>query len=228
MLTAASGIGAPPSEWTSVPAIPPEPARVIARRNGMKMNPSAVVGQEAAPDVEVDHDVLAVLVDRHGLLDQAEERRGVALGLPVDRRVTAVRVGHARARRIEGHPDGAVLARGTSASPSRAVAPFWRSSRLKARSGRATVIHPGGPWEVSAWGESPISEMWMSTRAMRSKGKGASVRKTDVFPSRPGPAGPDLRAGTGREPQGAGHRQCKSRAVHRRLSGSRKSSAHDP
>ena len=112
MLTAARAMGAPPSAWTRVPSIAPEPARVIARRNGMKMNPSAGVGQEAAPDVEVDHDVLAVLVDRHRLLDQAEERRGLAFRLPVDRRVAAIRVGHAGARGIEGHPNGAVLPRG--------------------------------------------------------------------------------------------------------------------
>src|SRR5688572_15578852 len=32
--------------------------------------------------------------------------------------------------------------------------------------------------------------MWMSTRAMRSKGKGASVRNTAVFPAPLGPPGP--------------------------------------
>ncbi len=105
-------MGAPPSEWTRVPAIPPEPERVIARRNGMKMNPLAAESvRKLRPDVEVDDHVLAVPVDRHGLLHQPEENRSVALGLPIDRRVTAVGVGHAGARRIEGDPDGPVLAR---------------------------------------------------------------------------------------------------------------------
>jgi hypothetical protein len=48
-----------------------------------------------------------------------------------------------------------------------------------------------------------MSEMWISTRVMRSKGKGASVRNTAVLPSRPGPAGPVsevLQAGTPRAP----------------------------
>ena len=52
---------------------------------------------------------------------------------------------------------------------------------------------------MSACGDSPISEMWMSTRVMRSKGKGASVRNTDVFP-RP-------RARRARSP-----RRCRPRA----------------
>ena len=68
--------------------------------------------------------------------------------------------------------------------------PFWRSSRLKVLSGRATVTQVGSPSEVSACGERAISSMWMSTRSIRSKGKGASVRNTAVLPSSGRPEGP--------------------------------------
>jgi hypothetical protein len=51
------------------------------------------------------------------------------------------------------------------------------------RSGEATTTQSGASAEVSAVGDSAISRTCTSTRVIRSKGKGASVRNTEVFPS---------------------------------------------